>query len=411
MATTRVARMTPDGGVLVALSGGVDSAVALLRLAAQGRRVEAAIVKLWPGDDPRSCCGPTAIARAQAAADAFRVRLHVLDEEARFARAVVEPFVAAYLAGETPNPCVRCNPERLAALVGLADELGLARVATGHYARLVTREGKPWDGAGEEPFLARAVDGVKDQSYMLAAVPPALLARLEFPLGDMTKAETRSAAREAGLAAAGQPESQEVCFALEGYRAFLEERGVEPRLGPVVDRRGRVLGEHDGHWRFTIGQRRGLGVSSDAPLYVVERRAAANEVVVGGADELPVPEVVVRDVADRGISAEVRPASNDHAGLSVQLRYRSAAVSVAAVEPLALDVPPSGATHAAGALLVRLAAPFAAPAPGQAAVFYRGDIVVGLGVIAGEPPAPGCRPVEPVGGRRSAPKGEYDNVS
>jgi tRNA-specific 2-thiouridylase len=369
--------MTPDGGVLVALSGGVDSAVALLRLAAEGRRAEAAIVELWPGDDPRSCCGPTAIARARAAADAFGVRLHVLDERARFARTVVEPFVAAYLAGETPNPCVRCNPERLASLVGLADELGLARLATGHYARMVTRDGAT--------YLARAADRAKDQSYMLSAVPSAVLARLEFPLGGLTKPEVRAAAREAGLAMAEQPESQEVCFALEGYRGFLEERGVASRPGPIVDRRGRVLGEHDGHWRFTIGQRRGLGISSDAPLYVVERRAAANEVVVGGADELSTDEVVVREVVDRDI------AGNDD--LTVQLRYRSAAVPVATVEP-----------GAAGELLVRLAAPFSAPAPGQTAVFYRGDVVVGVGVIDGRSRGAGSA-------RSAECRGEYDSVS
>lgn len=369
--------MTSDGGVLVALSGGVDSAVALLRLVAEGRRAEAAIVELWPGDDPRSCCGPTAIARARAAADAFGVRLHVLDERARFARTVVEPFVAAYVGGETPNPCVWCNPERLAALVGLADELGLARVATGHYARLLTSDG--------ETYLARAVDRAKDQSYMLSAVPPAVLERLEFPLGGLTKPEVRAAARAAGLAMAEQPESQEVCFALEGYRAFLEERGVTPRPGPIVDRRGRVLGGHDGQWRFTIGQRRGLGVASDAPLYVVERRAAANEVVVGGADELSTDEVVVREVVDRGI------AGGDD--LTVQLRYRSAATSVAAVE-----------AGAAGTLLVRLGVPFSAPAPGQAAVFYRGDVVVGAGVIDG-------RSLDARGARPPGCRGEYDSVS
>jgi tRNA-specific 2-thiouridylase len=369
--------MTPDGGVLVALSGGVDSAVALLRLAAEGRRVEAAIVELLPGDDPRSCCGPTAVARARAAADASGVRLHVLDEKARFARTVVEPFVAAYLAGETPNPCVRCNPERLASLVGLADELGLARVATGHYARLVTSDGAT--------YLARAVDRAKDQSYMLSAVPPAVLERLEFPLGGLTKPEVRALAREAGLSMAEQPESQEVCFALEGYRAFLEERGVAPRPGPIVDRGGRVLGEHDGQWRFTIGQRRGLRVSGDAPLYVVERRPAANEVVVGGAEQLATDEVILREVVDRGITGG--------GDLTVQLRYRSAAASVATVEP-----------GAAGELLVRLAAPFAAPAPGQTAVFYRGGVVVGAGVIDGR--SWGAR-----GARSAERRGEYDSVS
>lgn len=398
--------MRSGDGVLVALSGGVDSSVALLRVAGQGRRVEAAIVELWPGDDPRSCCGPTAVARARAAAGAAGVRLHVLDERARFARAVVEPFVQAYLGGETPNPCVRCNPERLAALLDLAEARGLTRVATGHYARLVTRDGAPWQpGSGKgAPFLARAVDRGKDQSYMLAAVPPELLARLEFPLGETTKPQVRDEAREAGLAAADQPESQEVCFALDGYHAFLEQRGVEPRPGPIVDCRGRVLGEHAGHWRFTIGQRRGLGVSSPAPLYVLERRAATNEVVVGGAADLDVTEVPVRDVVDRAIADEA-PGE-----LTVQLRYRSPAVPVAGLSPaaevspaagvaqlaegeevVAADTPETAAVGvvariaAGGRLLVRLAAPFAAPAPGQAAVFYRGEVVVGAGTIASQP--------------------------
>jgi tRNA-specific 2-thiouridylase len=242
----------------------------------------------------------------------------------------------------------------------------------------VTHDGEPWGtgGSADDPFLARPADRAKDQSYMLAAVPPKVLARLEFPLGETSKPEVRAAAREAGLPMAEQPESQEVCFALEGYRVFLEERGVRPRKGPIVDRRGLVLGEHDGHWRFTIGQRRGLGVSSAEPLYVVERRAAANEVVVGGVEDLATAEICVREVADRGVVGG-RGVDAVRGALSVQLRYRSAAVPVAMVEPLDPDAGPGSA----GALLVRLAAPFAAPAPGQTAVFYRGDTVVGTGTI------------------------------
>ena len=204
---------------------------------------------------------------------------------------MVRPFESGYLAGETPNPCVDCNPMRLAALVALADALGLARVATGHYARLVWRDG--------EPFVARAADRAKDQSYMLWAVPPQVLARLEFPLGELTKAEVRAAAADAGLDVADEPESQEVCFAVEGYQSFLESRGVEPRSGDIVDVAGAVLGGHQGHWRFTVGQRRGLGVSAAEPLYVLERRAAGNEVVAGGRELLAVRSVHVRDVVDR----------------------------------------------------------------------------------------------------------------
>ena len=319
------------------------------------------MVRLWPGEDERSCCSPGALQRARHAAAAAGIPFHVLDSEGDFAAHVIDPFVDAYLAGETPNPCVACNPRRLAALVGLADRLGLARVATGHYARLVWSRG--------EPYLARAVDRAKDQTYMLWAVPPDVLARLEFPLGELTKTEVRAAAVAAASPVAAQPESQEVCFAEDGYRAFLELRGVQPLPGAIIDREGRVLGEHQGHWRYTIGQRRGLGVVAPRPLYVLERRAASNEVVVGGDEELEVGEVYVRDVLDRGLG--------DGAGLSVQLRYRSAAVPVVRLE-----------RRGARGSVVHLERPFAGAAPGQSAVFYRGEVVVGGAVIAARPPAP-----------------------
>jgi len=334
----------------------VDSAVAALRLIDEGRTLETATVRLWAGGDRRSCCSPGALQRARKTADWLGLPHHFVDREAEFEAAVVEPFVAAYLGGETPNPCVSCNPRRLAALVGLADELGLARVATGHYARLVWRDG--------EPYVARAADRAKDQSYMLWAVTPQVLARLEFPLGESTKRETRAAAEVAGLPVAGEPESQEVCFAVDGYRRFLDERGLEPRSGAIVDRAGVVLGTHQGQWRYTIGQRRGLGVSSTEPLFVLARRAAENEVVVGRRAELDVLEVTVRDLVDRGLG--------DGAGLLVQLRYRSPAVPVAVLERLGAE-----------RVLVRLAEPFAGAAPGQSAVFYRDAVVVGGGVLSG----------------------------
>jgi tRNA-specific 2-thiouridylase len=285
---------------------------------------------------------------------------HVLDLEVEFEDAVIRPFERGYLGGETPNPCVDCNPMRLAALAGLAAELGLARVATGHYARLVWRDG--------EPYVARAVDRRKDQSYMLWAVPVQVLARLEFPLGGLTKDEARAAAAAAGLEVADEPESQEVCFAVDGYQDFLEARGVEPAEGDLVDAGGAVVGRHQGHWRYTVGQRRGIGVSAAEPLYVLERRAAGNEVVVGGRDELDVSSVFVRDVVDRALG--------DGNGLEVQLRYRSAAVTVAALE------------RRGDELRVTLGTPFAGLAPGQAAVFYRDDVVVGGGRIAVDPELP-----------------------
>ena len=332
----------------------MDSAVAALRLIEKGCTLETATVRLWPRGDRRSCCSPGALQRARQMAAWLGLPHHLIDCEAEFEAAVVAPFVAAYLGGETPNPCVSCNPRRLAALVGCADELGLARVATGHYARLVWRDGGP--------YVARGADPAKDQSYMLWAVPPQVLARLELPLGETTKRETRAAAATAGLPAAAAPESQEVCFAVDGYRGFLDERGVQPRAGAIVDRDGNVLGVHQGHWRYTIGQRRGLGVSSTEPLFVLARRAAANEVVVGRRQDLDVRDVTLRDLVDRGLG--------DGDGLLVQLRYRSPATSVAALEYLSSE-----------RVRVRLGEPFAGAAPGQAAVFYRDDVVVGGGVL------------------------------
>jgi tRNA-specific 2-thiouridylase len=299
--------------------------------------------------------------RAATSARHLGVEHRVLDESEDFAQEVVAPFVAGYVAGETPNPCVRCNPRRLAALVRLADELGLDKVATGHYARLVWRAG--------EPFVARGRDRDKDQSYMLACVPSPTLARLEFPLGERRKADVRALASEACLAVADEPESQEVCFAPRGYHAFLQERGAVPREGDIVTREGAVVGRHGGQWRFTIGQRRGLGVVAPEPLYVLERRAATNEVVVGPRPELAVSAVELREVSDRGLG--------EGAGLAVQLRYKAGAVAVRRLRRLAGD-----------RALVDLEAPFLGVAPGQAAVFYRDDVVVGAGVIVTSPGAP-----------------------
>jgi tRNA-uridine 2-sulfurtransferase len=319
----------------------------------RGRTLETATVRLWPGGDRRSCCSPGALQRARATAAWLGLPHHLVDREARFEAEVVAPFVAAYGAGETPNPCVVCNPMRLAALVTLADELGLARVATGHYARLVWRDG--------EPFVARGADRRKDQSYMLWAVPPDVLARLEFPLGDSTKVQTRAAAEAAGLAAAAEPESQEVCFAVDGYRPFLEGRGLAAAPGDIVDGQGRIVGRHGGHWRYTVGQRRGLGVPG-GPWYVVHVDAAQNRVVVGGREALDRAAFTLRDVVDRGLQAPGE--------LLVQLRYRSPAVAVADLQQLS------------GGFRVTLREPFAGVAPGQSAVFYRDDVIVGGGVVS-----------------------------
>jgi tRNA-specific 2-thiouridylase len=344
--------------VIVGVSGGVDSAVALQRLSREGCATRAVTLKLWPGEDERSCCSPVAQRRARDAAAAVAAPFELLDDEAGFARTVVEPFVAAYLGGETPNPCVVCNRRRFALLARLAGERGAAAVASGHYARI------EWHGG--RPYVLRGVDHTKDQSYMLWMLGEETLARLELPLGELTKREVREEARALGLEAADVPESQEVCFAPDGYRRFLSSYGVEPRRGDVVDRRGRTLGEHEGHWLYTIGQRRGIAVPG-GPWYVLERRAAANEIVIGRADELDGQVLLLRDVVDRDV---VEDAADDGAPLLVQLRYRSAAVPVRRLE-----------RGPDGRLRVELVDPVSAPAPGQSAVFYRGARVVGGGVL------------------------------
>ena len=369
--------------MIVGLSGGVDSAVAALLLRQRGYEVRTATLKLWSdddGDDGRSCCSAPAVARAREAAQALGLAHFSLDERARFAERVVDPFVLAYKGGETPNPCVACNPDRLRRLVQLANRLGDGYVATGHYARVVGADGRPYAGAGEA-FLARGRDRAKDQSYMLWRVLPETLARLLLPLGDLQKSEVRARAARAGLALAEQPESQEVCFAPDDYRAFLAARGARARDGAIVTRDGREIGRHAGQWRFTIGQRRGLGVSATEPLYVLERRAAANEVVVGRRAELDAREIELRELNDRGLAPVAgrvagRPLAEGEelgagAALEVQLRYRAGAVGVVRLKR-------RGADRA----YLTLAAPFAGPAPGQSAVFYRDGIVVGGGVIA-----------------------------
>jgi tRNA-specific 2-thiouridylase len=365
--------------VIVGLSGGVDSAVAALLLRDEGYVVRAATLELWPGDDERSCCSPQAVARARDAAHVLGLAHFTLDERALFAERVVGPFMRAYEEGETPNPCVGCNEERFVRLLRLANRLGEGYVATGHYARVVTADGRPYAGEGEA-FLARGRDRTKDQSYMLWRVPPEVLTRLLLPLGALEKSEVRARAARAGLPVAGQAESQEVCFAPDDYRRLLAARGVRARAGAIVDRDGRVLGRHDGQWRYTIGQRRGLGLSGPEPLYVLERRAATNEVVVGRRAALDASEVELRGLSDRGLAPVAgrlagRPLAvgeelGPRAGLEVQLRYRAGAVGVARLTRGDTD-----------RVRLTLAAPFAGPAPGQSAVFYRQGVVVGGGVI------------------------------
>jgi len=344
---------------LVALSGGVDSAVAALREREAGREVVAVTLKLWADqrtDGERSCCSPEAVLGARRVAHALGIPHLTLDLESEFRAGVVGPFIRGYAEGRTPNPCVLCNGElRIDAMIGLADRVGAGKLATGHYARLED------DGAG--PLLARAVDGAKDQTYMLSGLRPGSLARLRFPLGELTKPEVRAQAAAAALEVAGRPESQDLCFlAGQGKREFLRRHaGLGARPGDVVDRSGRRLGEHTGHHNFTVGQRRGLGVGGGEPLYVLGTDAATNRVIAGTRDELS-----TRRVPIRGTTLH-RPAERVD---GVRLRYHSPR------RDCRLEV--NGNLREA---IVELAEPVDGAAPGQVACLMDGELVVGHGTI------------------------------
>jgi tRNA-specific 2-thiouridylase len=347
--------------VAVAVSGGVDSAVAALLERERGADVIAITVKLWADpetDGTKACCSPEAVLGARAVAHSLDIPHFTLDLEADFRRRVVDRFVNGYAEGQTPNPCILCNGEvRLAAMLDLAERLGATGLVTGHYARIA------WDSDG--PLLATGADAAKDQSYMLAALPPKLLARLGFPLTDMTKDEVREVAARHGLSVAKKPESQDLCFlAGQGKTGFLRRHGnLVDRDGAVVDRSGRTLGRHRGHHNFTVGQRRGIGVSLNEPGYVVATDAVANTVTVGSREELETRRIRVRDAVLHRDGSRVD---------NVRLRYHSATLpaTVGAAAPGRHD-----------ALELELDEPFTAASPGQTAVLMDGETIVGHGTI------------------------------
>jgi len=350
----RVFRAAPDTErVAVAMSGGVDSAVALLRA---GPKAIGVTLRLWLDpkgpDSERACCSPAAVVAARETCHQLGLPHVTLDLREEFRDAVVRPFVQGYARGETPNPCLRCNGDfRFDELLAFARRAGAPKLATGHYARIVERDGRL--------LLARATDPDKDQSYMLAALDPRHLGRLRFPLGTQDKQATRAEAARAGLAVATRAESQEACFlAGDDYRAFLERHGLASEEGPVVDEQGRELGRHAGFWRFTPGQRKGLGVSTGIPLYAVRTDPRANTVVVGPRETLACAGVRARG----RLYAPVRR-------VEAKLRYRSPAIG-AEVEP------------SARGFALRLDRPAYGVAKGQAAVLYDGDAVVGVGRIS-----------------------------
>lgn len=350
--------------VAVGLSGGVDSSVAALLLLREGHEVFGLIMKLWPGPGApaaaRSACyGPDEAEDIRAAGDVcgrLGIPLRVVDCAADYESLVLRYFREAYAAGTTPNPCVRCNQlVKFGVLPAAARAAGLAfdRFATGHYARI----GR--DAATGRYLLKRAVDPAKDQSYFLYRLSQAQLAETVFPLGELAKARVRALAREAGLAVHDRRESQDF------YAGDIGDLvGPGPGDGEIVDRDGRVLGRHRGVGFYTIGQRKGLGLASPVPLYVVAIDAAANRLVVGPEHETLRRAAVVRDCVWGPFEALAAP-------VRVRAKVRSGGRPVAAaISPLA-----------GGLCRVDFDEPVAAVAPGQSAVFYDGETVVGGGVI------------------------------
>jgi tRNA-specific 2-thiouridylase len=365
---------SPNGAhtsrTLVAMSGGVDSAVAALLCARDGEtagvtNTVAVTLELWSdheNDAERSCCSSTAVAQARALAHDMGLPHFTIDLRDEFRAGVVEPFIAGYAAGETPNPCVGCNGHvRLDAMLELADRLGCRQLATGHYAQIA--EADHHDG----PLLRAAADDAKDQTYMLTALSPVSLARMRFPLGGLTKPEVREIAADAGLPVASKAESQDLCFLAGTNRGrFLARHGgVGTAAGDLVDADGNVVGRHDGQHLFTVGQRRGIGVAAGEPLYVLDKDAVRNEVTVGPRSALRTTRVAVRNARLSRVGARVD---------RVKLRYRS--------RPIECRLPgdPEPGRHAA--LEIELAQAVDGAAPGQLACLMDGDVVIGWATIA-----------------------------
>jgi tRNA-uridine 2-sulfurtransferase len=351
------------GAVAVAMSGGVDSAVAAWLLHRAGLRVVGVTMRLW--HDPaaamaeRSCCSPETVQLARRTAHRLGIPHLTLDVAEDFRRGVVEDFVRGYAAGRTPNPCVTCNGTvRFRILAAAAAQVGALGLATGHYARALA-------GAGGRVLVARAADEAKDQSYMLAMLPEQMRERLLFPLGELTKGRVRTLARENGLEAADAVESQEVCFVGRGgHVPFLERAGVASAGGDIVDESGRRLGRHEGYWRFTVGQRRGLGIAAAEALYVLATDRETNTVTVGPRERLGVRALILDPVH---VHADL-----DGEPLDVRVRYRG--------RPL------RGRAHRhGGELHIGLVDAADGVAPGQTAALYRDGRLLAAGTIAAAP--------------------------
>lgn len=341
------------------MSGGVDSSVAAALQVESGEKVFGLMLRLWSAgpERPNRCCSPNDVANARKVAGRLGIPFYVLDAKKEFKHRVVDGFVGGYAAGLTPNPCLRCNRElRWGLLLKRATKLGATHLATGHYAQLRKTNG--------HFRLFRALDRLKDQSYVLSVLGQKQLTQTLLPLGRLDKEKVREIARDLGFVTADRPESQDLCFlGGDDYRTFLAER-LEAAPGAILDKQGNPLASHDGLANFTIGQRKGIGISGPEPLYVIDKDIERNALIVGPKAELGRSHFTVRELNwVRGV-----PPSPE-AALTVQVRYRTPAVSAR------LD-------HFQDRIEVIVEKPLAHIAPGQAAVFYDKDECLGGGLIS-----------------------------
>lgn len=350
--------------VICGMSGGVDSSATAALLQEQGFDVVGITLKLWPQDCVNraedKCCGPQAVTDARSVCHKLGIPYYLIDESAEFQKHVIQYFADEYKAGRTPNPCVMCNQNlKFGRLIDRANQLGADFIATGHFARLERTE-------NGRVLLKRGKDLRKDQSYFLFSLRQDQLARAIFPLGEKTKSDTREVARHCNLKTADKEESMEICFVPDNnYGGFLQQANlVQKTRGEVVDVHGHVLGHHDGIAFYTIGQRKGLGLSSPKPLYVIELDAENNRVVVGDDAALDRAEFIVQNC--NWIPWENPPTSLE---VTAKIRYNHPGTP-ATVTPLEQ-----------GRARVKLHAPQRAVTPGQASVFYQDDLVVGGGWI------------------------------
>jgi len=352
---------TNDQRVIVAMSGGVDSSVAAALLVDQGYDVVALTMRVASGEgrehSDKACCTLDAAHDAKRVADKLGIPHYTINYLERFEREVINDFTSEYLAGRTPNPCSRCNQRvKFGALYEKAIAIGADKIATGHYVRRVEHNGRA--------ALARGVDTHKDQSYTLAGLSQDQLKRALFPIGELTKAETRDYAQRLELVTWDKPESQEICFVPnDNYREFLSARVGAPKKGPIVSTSGDTLGEHDGLMFYTVGQRRGLGIAAPEPLYVLRLDIANNTLIVGQREDTFSVSMAIGEMCWSGLESQTEPFD-----CAVQIRSHHT--------PIPCTVSPN---H--GAVQVTFHEPVEGVSPGQWGVFYEGDTVLAGGII------------------------------